>query len=124
MSRPQQKFDGLGLAEIRRLPDSQMTKAQKLALYGAGNPNSMKYRVLERDGKQLLVNREFKPGEEIPDGWEDSPAVFGIETAPAAAQTSDEGYDSVLGEDNATVAAPAAVPELVTHAPKKHAKAK
>lgn len=110
MADRDRKIDGLTLGEIRRLPDSQMTKAQKLALYGPGNPDRMMYRIIQRDGKGVLVNRVFKAGQEIPEGWEDSPAVFGIETQPAAEHRSVEEYDSVLGEVDLPPPAPAAAP--------------
>lgn len=106
MSETHKKYDGLTLAEIRALPDNQMTPAQKLALYGPGNQNRILYRVIERDGKRLLVNREFPPGAATPEGWEDSPMAFGVETQPAAEHRSMEEYDSVLGELDAPVSEP------------------
>jgi hypothetical protein len=98
MGQPEVRYDGLTIGEIRRLRDAEMTPKQKLALYGPGNTGTMKYRVIERDGKRLLVNREFAADQEIPPGWEDSPMAFGVETAPASAHVSDEGYDAVMGE--------------------------
>ena len=116
MSQRERKIDGLTLGEIRKLRDSEMTPAQKLALYGPGNPDRMLYRIIERDGKGVLVSRVFAAGDEIPEGWVTSPAELGIETQPAAEHRSLDEYDSVLGEVDIPAPAPAATKKAAKNA--------
>ncbi|MGQ0835640.1 MAG: hypothetical protein ACT4O5_12120 [Gammaproteobacteria bacterium] len=81
------------LPELRKMPESELTAEEKLLLHGKGNPNVVMYR---KRGQQV-VSRAFKPGEKIPEGWEDSPAKCGApESAPAIAHRGDDSFDEVV----------------------------
>lgn len=81
------------LAELKKLPEAELTPAEKLALHGKGNDSVVMYR---RRGNQV-VSRTFKEGEEIPEGWKDSPAKCGApESAPALEHRSDDSFDEVV----------------------------
>lgn len=71
------------LAALRRRPERELTAEERVKVFGAGNANRMLY--ARSPSGAGLIQREFAPGEAIPEGWEDSPAAFGLETEPARA---------------------------------------
>ncbi len=96
------------ISELKKIPENQLTAEEKLLVFGPGNPATMLYRQVERDGQQVIVSRMFQPGDEIPEGWESSPTAFGLETEPQSGPQGVDGYDGVVGMAPAAKAAPAA----------------
>lgn len=96
------------IAELKRIPENQLSPEEKLELFGPGNSGVMLYREVERDGKRLIVSREFKSVDDAPDGWEHSPAVFGLETEPQAGPQGTDEFEAVIGAVPAAKPAPAA----------------
>lgn len=93
------------IGQLRKLPMNQLTEEERILVYGKGSENVMRYRQVERDGKKLIVHREFRPGDAIPDGWEDSPAKFGVETEPQNQLVKDDDFEGVVTELPATATA-------------------
>lgn len=91
--------DSAQLANINRLlkkaenEPHKLTDEEKTIIYGAGNPNRMGYTV--RDG--AVVSRQFPAGKPLPEGWEDTPAKFGLETHPGRAPDGYTAEESVVG---------------------------
>lgn len=62
--------------------DSRLAPEEMLLKYGENKPRQMMYAKVKQGGEEVIVAREFAPGEVIPKDWKDSPAAFGIETEP------------------------------------------
>ena len=83
--------------ELLKKPQNQLTPEEKIYLYGPGNTDRYRYRVVDDNGQKKVVSRLFKVGEPDLDGWEDSPAKCGAPpTAPSREQRGDTEYDEVV----------------------------
>lgn len=62
--------------------DRKLTPEEKVLKYGVNPPREMRYSKVKQNGEEVIVAREFLPGEVIPKDWKPSPADFGVETQP------------------------------------------
>lgn len=85
------------LTDLRKKPERELTAEEKLAVFGKGNPARILYReVKQADGTKAVVSRSFGPDEKPSKEWKESPADFGVITAPNREQRVDDEYDSVV----------------------------
>lgn len=89
------------LLKSKELRESELKPAQKAALYGKGNPGVTLYRKAQRDGKNVIVSRTFKPGEDIPkgEGWVDTPTKCGLKKKEPRRETGPESVAFALPDD-------------------------
>lgn len=94
------------IAQLRKRAQTQPTTLSdedRLRLYGPGNPNVTRYALR---GNQI-VSRLFRPGDQIPDGWVDTPTKLGApETHPSRAPDGFSSEETVVGTLDGSPASP------------------
>lgn len=85
------------IEELRRLHENQLTREEHDFLFGVGSTDVVLYREIARpDGSKGIVSRTFKAGTKPDDTWRESPADFGVITAPSRDQRGSDEYDDVV----------------------------